>query len=91
LLARLTRGEEMPMDMAGRERPRAQRLLQAGSQDYVLNLNHWAGQFAGAPAVRHQQMQRLLLASAPHEPIPAGADDLAFIGVLLLDPVYQLK
>jgi uncharacterized protein (DUF1800 family) len=91
LLARLTRGEEMPMDMAGRERPMAQRLMQAGAKDYGVDLKRWSGQFTGAPAARHAQMQRLLLAVGPNEPVDMMLDDQAFVSALLLDPVYQLK
>jgi uncharacterized protein (DUF1800 family) len=91
LLARLTRGEEMPLETMGRERPMAQRLMQAGAKDYGVDLKRWSGEFNGAPAARHAQMQRLLLAAGPNETLDMMLDDQAFVSTLLLDPVYQLK
>jgi len=96
LLARLFRGEEMPMaapqraagDGARAERYR-QNMMRSGG--YEFQSMRWSGQFNGDSAARQLQMQRLVLASAPAEPLPQGTDMLSFIGAMVLDPVYQLK
>jgi uncharacterized protein (DUF1800 family) len=94
LLARLFRAEEMPAapvaDMAEGER-RGARTMQRIGQDYRFDARAWFGQFPGSSGSRREQITRLVLAAAPHEPPPTMIDDAGFLSLLVLDPVYQLK
>jgi len=97
LITRLLRAQEMPMPAvmpaaAGREpnmdmRRRAMRM----QRDYRFDADRWFVQFPAERTVRDANLTRLVLASTPQAPPPAGANDRAYLRDLLLDPVYQLK
>jgi uncharacterized protein (DUF1800 family) len=96
LLERLFRAREMPRTPEEEKRvaglpARQQAALNRLSQDIRFDAGQWLAQFPADPMSRRQQVTRLVLAATPHEPAAAGADDLAGLRALVLDPVYQLK
>lgn len=92
LLARLFRAEEIPIERMGPtdKRDRRAHRLDLAMMDYRFHAARWFGQFHGVPAQRQEQLRRLVLAAAPHEP-PTVTDEAGFLNALVLDPVYQLK
>lgn len=96
LLERLFRAREMPRTseedkMVAGLPARQQAALNRLSQDIRFDAGHWLAQFPADPAMRRQQVTRLVLAGTPLEPASAGTDELAGLRALVLDPVYQLK
>ena len=76
-----TAGREPNMDMRARTM----------QQDYRFDADRWFAQFPEQRTVREADVARLVLASTPQAPLPAGANDRVWLRELLLDPVYQLK
>jgi uncharacterized protein (DUF1800 family) len=70
-----------PMDAA---RERALRAM----ADVRFDAAQWLGQFKPGDA---ETVQRTVLASAPGNPLPPGADGIQAVRLLTQDPVYQLK
>jgi len=97
LLDRLFRVEEMramvaegggvePPKMAARMTEGRQRFLQA-LLEVQFDGAKWLSQFDGRP----QQLERVVLASAPVSEPPQGTQGIELIRHLVLDPAYQLK
>ena len=97
-LERLFRAEEMrpamvmaaeappPPNKGGPANAMRQRLLRAMAE-VQFDSQRWLQQAGGESA----QVQRLVLATAPQHPLPAGATGIDVIRRLTQDPVYQLK
>jgi hypothetical protein len=94
LLTRLFRAEEMPAERTlpasrGGE-GRLERALRRAAEEYRFDGKQWFRQFPGDDAAQRLRITRLVLASAPQTTPPAtGLPE--YLGMLVLDPVYQLK
>ena len=64
-----------------------ERLLRAMA-DIQFEGGAWLAQFRGSDV---SALQNVVLATAPAQPLPAGASGLDAIRQLVQDPVYQLK
>ena len=97
LLDRLFRVEEMRAMVAeggGVETPKMAARMTEGRQRFLQALLEvqfdgakWLSQFDGRP----QQLERVVLASAPVSEPPQGTQGIELIRHLVLDPAYQLK
>lgn len=96
-LDKLTRGADMPVPEQYMMQPPAtpeQRLAQLAERgmnhiDYAPG--NWIGNLAARPQDQYRRAERLLLASAPSEPVAPGLPAADYVRTLVLDPVYQLK
>ncbi|HSN20970.1 MAG TPA: DUF1800 domain-containing protein, partial [Usitatibacter sp.] len=74
-----------------RPRPgdRLRRLMERGMGDYAFDGRRWEESLGAAP--READIDRLVLASAAVDPVPAGLHPAARARALAADPAYQLK
>ncbi|HXZ47482.1 MAG TPA: DUF1800 domain-containing protein [Usitatibacter sp.] len=68
---------------------RLERLMEVGMGSYTFNAARWSRSLGATrdPA----ELDRLVLAADPADPVPAGLDAAARVRALASDPVYQLK
>ncbi len=68
---------------------RLRALMQRGFASYAFDDRRWLASL-GAPA-QPQRIDRLVLAAAAVDPVPAGLDAASRVRALVADPAYQLK
>ena len=84
-----------PNGVADEDKLRAQRFaraMQRGLASVQFDSARWMARLPGdSAATRNQSAERLLLATAPQQPLDTTADSLGFVRSALLDAAFQLK
>jgi hypothetical protein len=66
-----------------------QRMMDRGLGSYAFNPQRWTHSLAEGETAR--DVEHLVLATAPVNPVPADADTVERVRALVADPAYQLR